>query len=204
MSELYDDASKPPTPELNKIYDTIIKDAKELKHELHEDVNVKEIKVDDFVNMMCYPDSESNSVFEPFMDSCATYQRDELKESSLPYTQIKHLYMTDEYNRAIYRFDDQKSTPLVVVVFHNGVKKLVSINQHVLPLKTFLKLEELRFVKNEMLSGASHDIRSEPPVNQGYVKAYSYEYKCSYEFHDTTIPLLMMAMTILNSKYCLA
>lgn len=91
--------------------------------------------------------SASNEIFS----ECASYENDGLKHSSAPYTSITYTSSTDEYGRTMYRFENKTSTPLVIVIFQNANKKLVSVNERVLPLKTFLTLDHMEYMKNESL-----------------------------------------------------
>jgi hypothetical protein len=142
-----------------------------------------------------------------------TYENDPLKESSETYVDIKCLSTVDKQGRTIYRFDEKSQTkqPLVIVIFNNSQKKLVSVNQQVLPLKSFLSIEEMHEYEDEINSSLKlkhngireiiNEVRSVPLVNTGDVKAYSSENGKTYVFKNTTIPLVMMAISILTEKY---
>lgn len=161
----------------------------------------------------------ANSISEPvgtneIISEFAAYENDGLKESSTPYTAIKYTSTTDSHGRTIYRFEDKSTTPLVLVIFENAYKKLISVNGTVLPLKSFLTIETMDYVKQEILSigqECNHDLRVAPTVNEGYVRAQSGSYQeigysssTSHSFMDTTVPLLMNAITVLSKQYIFA
>ncbi len=149
-------------------------------------------------------------VANDIISECASYENDGLKESSTPYTAIKYTSTTDSYGRTIYRFEDKRTTPLVLVIFENAYKKLISVNGNVLPLKTFLTIEQMEYVKQETLSlgqECNHDLRMAPTVNEGYVRTQTSSNhemgfsSSSHNFMDTTVPLLMNAISVLAKKY---
>jgi hypothetical protein len=162
------------------------------------------------------PDPSNPIIGEPIgaaneiISECASYENDGLKESSEPYTSIKYTSTTDNYGRTIYRFEDKNTTPLVLVIFENAYKKLISVNGNVIPLKTFLTIEQMEYVKHETLSlleEANQDLRRAPTVNEGYVRAQTNSNhemgfsSSSHNFMDTTVPLLMNAISVLAKQY---
>ena len=149
------------------------------------------------------PVAEASATGEIISES-ALYENDGLAESSEPYTSITYKSTTDSYGRTIYRFETKTSIPLVVVIFQNASKKLVSVNDRVLPLKTFLNLDHLEYMKDEVHEESNHDLQLRyytPRINQGTVRANSDDGMSVYNFQDTTVPMIMMAMTIIQSKY---
>jgi hypothetical protein len=132
---------------------------------------------------------------------CAPYQPDCMKETSDIYTKITFTNTTDSYGRIMYRFYESSTTPLVLVIFKNGNQTLVSVNQYVLPLKMFLSLSHMEFIKNTFATNETSDLRRQPIINKGSVKACVDIDSHQYVFEDTTIPLLMMAITVIHSKY---
>jgi len=133
-----------------------------------------------------------------------TYETNPLKESSEIYTDIKCISNVDKQGRTIYRFDDktQVKQPLVIVIFKNSIEKLVSVNQQVLSLKNFLSIKEMEEQVDDLNVNKKcmNEIRSIPLANSGNVKVVS-ENGNKYTFKNTTVPLIMMAMSILTEKY---
>ena len=151
------------------------------------------------------PDSSSAQPSEDHtmasFSDCAPYQTDTMKEVSDIYTNITFTDTTDIYGRIIYRFYEQSTSPLILVIFKNGNQTLISVNQYVLPLKTFLSLGYMKFTINTIAMNETHDLRRQPVINKGNVSASVSVDSHTYTFEDTTIPLLMMAITVLNNKY---
>lgn len=138
--------------------------------------------------------SDTNSV------EYASYETDNLKQTSERYTSITHTQTVDAHGRTIYRFDDKElTTPLEIVIFKNLNETLASVNQVVVPIKSFLSIHNMKFIKNELASDSTMQLRNQPIVNKGNVEAYTYDE--DFVFYDTTIPLMMMAITVLADKY---
>lgn len=175
-----------------------IKDFEDAQEKFKE--KLKEVKILDNDNNK-YNDSISDNC------ECAPYETDALKESSEIYTSIKHSSMKDVNGRTIYRFEDGKNQPLIIVLFKNAEKRLISVNQQVLSLRTFLNIQEMNHVDvdSSSIKTNKHELRevlrATPLVNSGSVKAYSSDNKHNYMFENTTIPLMMMAITVLTEHF---
>lgn len=134
-----------------------------------------------------------------FVEKCASYESDVMAQCVKEYSDITHNFQVDNYSREIHRFDDGQTAPLVVVVFKNARRRLVSVNQHVLPMRDFINIQKMVFVKNEKKEEANHQLRGGYAIGIGHVKANTDE--TSYTFPDTTVPLLMMAVAHFADKY---
>lgn len=142
-------------------------------------------------------DDAGNTV--AFVEHFSSYQKDVMEECIDNYNKIEYTHKTDPLGREIHRFDDGRSPPLIAVVFKNSSKQLVSINNFVMKMKTFIEIDEMKYCKYEKEEQANHQIRDPYPIDEGYVRAYSGRY--TYEFKNTTVPLLMMVLTKFSQLY---
>lgn len=166
--------------------------------------------VNDALNTKTEPESiEFKVKDERISYACegAPYEFDALKECSDIYTDIKYVTMKDTHGRTIYRFENKGIRPLVIVVFKNCETRLISVNQQVLSLRTFLKIQEMNHIDADkpLTKTEGIDLRmidgNEPVLNSGIVKAFSSENKQIYVFENTTVPLMMMAISVLTEHF---
>jgi hypothetical protein len=135
----------------------------------------------------------------PIKENCAMYEMDIMAECTKKYSKITHSIHIDDVCREIHHFDDGHTTPLVVVVFRNARRRLVSVNEYVLPMSEFININEMVFIKNDKKEEASHQLRAPFPIDTGFVRALTETH--NYAFADTTVPLLMMAVAYFADKY---
>jgi hypothetical protein len=121
-------------------------------------------------------------------------------EEIVQYKNIRMDKSTDTYGRQFFRFFDEKATSLILVVFKHNHRRLVSVNNRVMPMDDFLNIVDMESLAIEKPEVSSLDIRQGlPTVNSNIVVRLLN--KKEYIIKNTSVPLLMMAMTQISELF---
>jgi hypothetical protein len=139
-----------------------------------------------------------------------SFSEDLMKDETAKYRDITVEESKDDHGRRFFRFSDGGATSsLILVLFQHGHRHLLSVNDKVIPFQDFLHIVDVESLAEYATEVASHDIRSGVAVSAGSVVVRvqlpatnvifdNANRNKEYTFTNTTVPLLMMAMTHLS------
>jgi hypothetical protein len=137
-----------------------------------------------------------------------TYSGDSLAEETAKYRNINVQESKDDAGRTFLRFFDGRTTSLIVVVFRVRDQLLVSVNDRVIPFSDLMAVQELEDIPAVNQQVASHDLRAMMNISCGDViahvrdkRGYLTVVEKTYTFKNTSVPLMMMALTRLSAMY---
>jgi hypothetical protein len=132
------------------------------------------------------------------------YDTNQLKTIMDDFNNIKITENVDSFDREFFCLDDSGLKPLVLVVFKTQSSTLVSVNDIVLPLSEFMKITHLH---QEIKESSENTIKNIRDYKREEKSGFHVTVLCKTSMNtditipNTTVKLVMMAMTIFQKKY---